>query len=292
MNTKSKSKNILITGVSTGIGYDLAKVFLASGNVVFGSVRKQEDADRLTNELGGNFKSLLFDVTDFAAVDKAAKQLEEEIGNEGLGGLINNAGVAIGGPFVDLDIEEFKHNFEVNVFGLIKVTQAFLPLLGAREDHSSVPGKIIQISSIAGRGGMPFMSPYTGSKYAVEGLSECLRKELQFYGIDVVLIEPGPIKTPIWNKGASEIIEERFKDSAFFPALKKYQTNFIQRALQNAWTSEKAARIIIKAFEKNQSKVRYLIVPQKFTNWTLPRILPNRTVDKFLGKSLGLIRKN
>ncbi|MEO1256588.1 MAG: SDR family NAD(P)-dependent oxidoreductase, partial [Bacteroidota bacterium] len=117
------SKNILITGASTGIGYDLAKVFVTNGYKVYGSVRKQEDAERLSNELGKNFHSLIFDVTDFKAVETAYEKLNKEIGGEGLAGLVNNAGIAIGGPFMDLSLDEFKHQFEVNVFGLIKVTQ-------------------------------------------------------------------------------------------------------------------------------------------------------------------------
>lgn len=286
----AKSKNILITGASTGIGYDLAKVFVANGYTVFGSVRKQEDADRLTNDLGNNFHSLLFDVTDYEGVDRAAKKLEKEIGHVGLGALINNAGIAIGGPLMDLDVSEYKHQFDVNVFGLIKVTQAFLPLLGAKESPPSDPGRIIQISSIAGRHGMPFMSPYAGSKHAVEGITESLRKELLLFGIDVILIEPGPIKTPIWHKGANQAEEEKFQNSVFHVALKKFQTKFVANAVKKAWTSERAAKIIFNAFESKRPKVRYLLVPQKFKNWTLPRLMPSRVVDKVIAKAIGLLK--
>lgn len=286
---KKKSNNILITGVSTGIGYDLAKVFLDGGYRVYGSVRKQEDADRLVGEFGNNFKPMIFDVTDFSSIERAASMLEKEIGDEGLGGLVNNAGIAIGGPFIDLTVEEFRHQFEVNVFGLIKVTQAFLPLLGARENHKAESGRIVQISSIAGKHGMPFMAPYAGSKHAVEGITESLRKELLMFGIDVILIEPGPIKTPIWDKGATEEIEEKYRESVYYSAIKKFQNEFVTKAVANAWTSEKAAKIIIRAFEARRPKVRYLIVPQKLMNWTLPRILPTRFVDKFIAKVLGLI---
>lgn len=286
----AKSKNVLITGASTGIGYDLVKIFVANGYTVFGSVRKKEDADRLSGEMGENFKPLLFDVTDYDAVDKAAVEMQKEIGSEGLGFLINNAGIAVGGPFMDLDISEFRHQFDVNVFGLIKVTQAFLPLLGARDNHPSDPGRIIQISSVAGRHGMPFMGPYSGSKHALEGITESLRKELLLFGIDVILIEPGPIKTPIWNKGASEMVEEKYKDSIFYPALIKFQKKFVAKAVKDAWTSEKAAKIIFNASESKNPKVRYLIVPNKFKNWTLPRLLPTRTVDKFIGKAIGLLK--
>lgn len=285
---ENKSKNILITGVSTGIGYDLAKVFLSHGYTVYGSVRKQEDADRLPEELGEQFHPLLFDVTDFEAIEDAARLLEEKIGEKGLGGLINNAGIAVGGPFIDLDIEDFRHQFEVNVFGLIKVTQAFLPLLGAREDHISEPGKIVQISSVSGRMGMPFISPYVGSKHALEGISECLRKELLLYGIDVILIEPGPIKTPIWNKSMEPM--SKFQNSKYEPIMEMSQKKFIIPSIKRGLSAELTANIIFKEFVKKRSRTRVVIIAQKFKNWILPRILPARTFDKILGKALGLIK--
>jgi len=287
----NKSKNILITGASTGIGYDLAKVFIDSGYTVFGSVRKKKDAERLSNELGENFKPLIFDVTDHEGVDKAAHLLTDEIGGAGLAGLINNAGIAVGGPFMDLEIEEFRYQFEVNVIGLIKVTQAFLPLLGAREDHPSVPGKIIQISSVAGKLAMPFLSPYVGSKHAVEGISHSLRRELQLYGIDVILVGPGPIKTPIWEKSAGEVQEIKYKDSVFFKPLKIFQDIFVVDAIKNGWTSEKAARLILNTFERSSPKTRYAMVPQKMKNWTLPRLLPDRILDILVKKSLKLSKE-
>lgn len=285
----TKSQNVLITGVSTGIGYELAKIFVERGYNVFGSVRKQADADRLLSELGEHFHPMVFDVTDFEAIENAAKWLEGEIGDEGLGCLVNNAGIAVGGPFVDLKIEDFRQQFEVNVFGLIKVTQAFLPLLGARENHSTAPGKIMQISSVSGRMGMPFVSPYVGSKHAVEGITESLRKELLMFGIDVVLIEPGPIKTPIWKKSMDPLFD-KFKNSLYLPIMKKSHEKFMGPSIENALSAEKAAEIIFKEFEKKRSSTRKVIIAQKFKNWTLPRLLPTRIVDKFLGKALGLLK--
>lgn len=285
---KNKSKNILITGVSTGIGYGLAKVFLKNSYIVYGSVRKKGDADRLANELGENFKPLLFDVTDYQAIEEAAALLSKEIGDEGLGGLINNAGLAVGGPFIDLDVEDFKYQFEVNVFGLIKVTQAFLPLLGAREDHLSAPGKIIQISSISGKLGMPFVAPYVGSKHALEGISDSLRRELLLFGIDVVLIEPGPIKTPIWNKSMEPM--NKFKDSVYQPIIQRSQKKFVAPSIKKGLTPEYTAEVVFKEFEKKKSRTRVVILAQKFKNWTLPRILPTRVFDRILGKALGLTK--
>lgn len=284
----AKSKNILITGASTGIGYDLAKIFVENGYTVYGSVRKKEDADRLSYEFGQGFKAVLFDVTDHDSVDRAAKQIEEEIGDEGLGGLINNAGIAIGGPMLDLSIEDYRLQFEVNVIGLIKVTKSFLPLLGARDGHSSDPGRIVQISSAAGKIGMPFMSPYAGSKHAVEGVSESLRRELQLFDIDVIIIGPGPVKTPIWDKGITNELKDRFKDSKYAESISIFQNTFVKDAIENGWKSEKAAKIIFNAFESARPKVRYALVAQRFKNSILPGLLPNRALDKFVRKKLKL----
>jgi len=281
------SKNILITGASTGIGYDLCKAFVASDYQVFGSVRKSADAERLQAELGENFHSLIFDVTDHVAVDKAVGELEKQI-PEGLGGLINNAGIAIGGPFAHIPIEDFRYQFEVNVIGLIKVTQAFLPLLGAREDHLSAPGRIVQISSVAGKLGMPFISPYIGSKHAVEGISQSLRRELMLYGIEVIVVGPGAVKTPIWNKSADEETMGKYLKTPFGEALSIFQGVFVKDSIKNGFDSDKLANDVLRIFEKKRPKTRYALVAQKFKNWTLPRMLSDRALDNFVGKNLKL----
>jgi NAD(P)-dependent dehydrogenase (short-subunit alcohol dehydrogenase family) len=286
----NKSKNILITGVSTGIGYDLCKSFIHAGYSVYGSVRKQEDADRLISELGEQFHPLIFDVTDHASIDKAAEKLTEEIGQEGLGGLFNNAGIALSGPALHIPIDEYRRQFEVNVFGVIKTTQAFAPLLGARDNHICLPGKIFQISSISGRAGLPFVSPYVASKFALEGLSECLRIELQLYGIDVVVIEPGPVQTPIWNKSGTPEDLVQYAQTTFAPMAAKFQSIFVQNAIKTGLKSNDLANDILKIFEKRRSKVRYVFVNQKLKNWIIPGLLPPRVVDKFIGKMIGLIK--
>ncbi len=286
---KLKSKNILITGASSGIGYALVKVYLNHGYKVFGSVRKEEDAKRLVEEMGPNFTPLLFDVTDGKAIAEVANWLEQTIGSEGLAGLVNNAGVAVAGPFIDLDVEDFQYQFDVNVLGMIRVTQAFLSLLGARKNHSTRPGKIIQISSVSGRMGMPFVSPYVGSKHAMEGITACLRKELMLYGIDVLLIEPGPIKTPIWKK-SMPTLKDRFKGSVYQPIMKKSEEKFMRPSIRKGLSADETGMIIFKEFEKKRPRVRKVIIAQRFKNWVLPNLLPTRLLDKILGKALGLIK--
>ncbi len=284
----NKSKNILITGASTGIGQALSRVFVSQGYEVYGSVRRQIDADKLELDLGGNFHALLFDVTDHEAVDRAAEELKEKLGTEGLGGLINNAGIAVGGPFAHISIQEWRYQFEVNVIGMVKVTQAFLPLLGGTPDRTTEPGKILQMSSVAGKVGMPFISPYIGSKHAMEGISESMRRELQLYGIDVIIIGPGAVQTPIWNKGAGDEVNANYLSTAFGEALSKFQHVFVRDAVKNGWSSEKLANKIINIFERKYPKTRYALVAEKFKNWTMPKMLPKRKVDTYLAKHLNL----
>jgi len=279
-----QSKNILITGASTGIGYASAQAFIKAGYTVYGSVRKQLDADRLSKELGASFHPLLFDVTEHEAIDAVAKELQSQIGDQGLAGLINNAGIALGGPLMHIPMEDLRYQMEVNVIGLVKVTQAFLPLLGAQKDSPFPPGRILNISSVAGKMAMPFLGPYVGSKHAVEGISTVMRRELQLYGIDVIVIGPGAIKTPIWNKGMD--INLDVKDYA--KPMEIFANKFVRGSIKKGFTAEKLADDILNIFENPKPKTRYSIVAEKFTNWVMPRLLPARFVDKYLGKKLKL----
>lgn len=274
-----KSKTILITGASTGIGYGAAKELIRRGYTVFGSVRKKEDADRIKVELGANIFPLLFDVTDQAAVERSVAEVHEHLHGQGLGGLINNSGVSVSGPIELLSVEEMAYNFEVNVFGLLRVTKAFLPLLGAQKDHPSLPGRIINISSVAGKLTAPYMAPYNGSKHAVEGISHTMRKEFKRYGIDVVIIGPGPIQTPIWDKGSLQ----RFEGSSYFDSLSKFFSKFVSDG-KKGMTLEECSRQIADIFETEKPKTRYAIVENKFFNWTLPTHLPDRTIDRYFEK--------
>lgn len=272
---KSVPKTILITGVSTGIGYGAAKHFLQRGYTVFGSVRTQADADRLQAEFGQAFTPLLFDVTDTAAVTHAAHDLTERLAGSGLGGLINNAGISSGGPLQNQPIDLFRKHFEVNVIGLVQVTQAFLPLLGARENHPVRPGRILNISSVNGRVSIPFMSAYVGSKHAVEGLSHSLRRELGLWGIKVIIIGPGAVKTAIWEKGLDI---SAYASTPYYPTMQR----FLKRAKQSeskGFSIDYLGERIVDIHETDRPRVRYALVAGKFMNWILPRLLPVRVLD-------------
>ena len=278
---KPKSRTILITGVSTGIGYGAAKELIHRNYKVFGSVRKQDDAERLQAEFGDRFIPLVFDVTDQPAIERAAGQVQDHLNATGLGGLINNAGIAMAGPVEHLPIEAVAYNFNVNVLGIFRVTKAFLPLLGTRKEHPVQPGRILNISSISGKISAPFMSPYTGTKHAVEGISHCLRQELLPFGIDVVIIGPGQVQTPIWDKGSLD----KFKDTRYIASISKFFPYLIRKG-KNGMPLDEFSRRIADVFETIRPKTRYAIVHKKFENWILPRILPDRVVDRAILKKL------
>src|SRR5438128_3456767 len=214
-------RSIVITGVSTGIGWASAKLLLDRGFHVFGSVRKQAEADRLKAEFGANFTPLLFDVTDEAAVLAAAREVRSALDGETLAGLVNNAGIAVAGPVLGLAADDFRREIDVNVIGPIIATQAFGPLLGADPSLKGPPGRIVMISSVAGKNGNPLTPAYSASKHAIEGLSESLRRELMLFGIDVIIIAPGPVKTPIWSKGQQSVNASRYRNSPYLPAIER-----------------------------------------------------------------------
>jgi len=284
-------KNIVITGVSTGIGYGSAKEFINNGYVVFGSVRKQEDADRLKIEFGKNFIPLIFDVRDNLSITKAVKVVEEQIGDNGLTGLINNAGAAEGAPLMHMPLDIFRNHLEVLVIGQLAVTQAFLPLLGAKIDFPFNPGRIINITSVSGKMAAPFLGAYVAAKHALEGLSNALRIELQIYGIDVIIVGPGMIKTAIWDKASDDIIE-KYINTDYYTPYKKLSDYFSKILLKEAFELEDFCSRLRKIFESKKPRTRYTIVKSKFRSWILPRLFSDRMTDKYFARMIGLNRIN
>ena len=282
-------KKVVITGVSTGIGYSSAKILCDSGYRVFGSVRKQEDAEKVTSEFGANFTPLIFDVTDSKGIQENAQIVKGElIPGEALAGLVNNAGVAMGGPINLIDTDVFRKQFEVNFFGLIEVTKTFLPMLGAVK-NSMQQGKIINISSVSGRRAHPFVAPYTASKFAVEAFSDALRREMLLYGVDVILIEPGPIKTAIWDK-VPDLDNNEFIGTDYEHSLRKFYKMFVEMG-KKGFDADIIGNRVKEILQDPSPKTRHVITPNRFINFTLPGILPDRIFDKLVGKGLGLLKK-
>jgi NAD(P)-dependent dehydrogenase (short-subunit alcohol dehydrogenase family) len=279
-------QSVVITGASTGIGWATAKLLLERGFRVFGSVRKQADADRLRGEFGANFTPLLFDVTNEAAVLAAAREVRAALGGETLFGLVNNAGIAVAGPVLELAADEFRRQMDVNVIGPVVSTQAFGPLLGSDPSLKGPRGRIVMISSVAGKNANPLVSAYSASKHAIEGLSESLRREMMLFGIDVIVIAPGPVKTPIWSK-AEEVDISAYKNSPFFPALERIRKYMLQLG-EIGLPAEKIAEAIADALTSAHPKVRYQITPDPMRH-LITAVLPKRMVDKIIAKRLGLM---
>ncbi|MBV9391232.1 MAG: SDR family oxidoreductase [Verrucomicrobia bacterium] len=282
-------KNALITGVSTGIGYACVKVLLTKGFRVFGSVRKEEDAIRLQRDFGKNFEPLLFDVTDEHAVRAAVPKVADQLGTSVLDGLVNNAGIEVAGPLAHLSADQFRYQLNVNLVGPHLVTQTFLPLLGADPARKGHPGRIINISSASGKIAGPFLGFYSASKFGLEGWSECLRRELILFGIDVITIGPGAIVTPLWEKSEAGLAE-KFRDTPFHQALERFERYSLKEGA-NGYAPEVIGNAVWRALTTKAPRVRYAIVPNRLTNWTIPQLMPMRTLDKLVAGFMGIKRR-
>lgn len=281
-----ETKTVLITGVSSGIGRAIAIQLLQDGWRVFGSVRKQDDADLASQTLGEAFTPLIFDVTDTDSIRAAASEISSALNGKTLDGLINNAGVPAAGPMRYVSIEELKRVNDVNVYGVVRTCQAFIPLLGGDSQYQGMPGKIINISSVSGKISVPFMGPYSMSKFAVEAISDALRIELMPHGIDVVVIGPGPVKTPIFAK--TEALDfSSYESSEYADALARMRESSASMA-DHGLEAEEIGKLAARILESRSPRVRYAAVKNKFSRWTLPRLMPRRLLDKALARRMRL----
>lgn len=274
-------KSVVITGVSTGIGHASAGELLRRGWRVFGSVRTATDAERLEAEWGAAFTPLLFDVTNQDAVRAAAGTVEAAVGADGLDALINNAGISDPGPLSVQSPDLVRRHFEVNVIGVLHAVQAFLPLLRRAKGNARPPGRIVNMSSVSGRIAYPFLGAYAASKHALEALSDSLRRELLVYGVDVIVIEPASIDTPIWDKAAH--ISTAFQDTDYDPLLRGVK---LQDNRKTAMPVETVTRRVLQALEARKPRTRYLVPDRYFMYWVLPRLLPDRWLDRVIDRML------
>ena len=283
-------RTVLITGVSTGIGKSIAIKLLENNFYVIGTVRRTEDARELESLFKDKFKSIILDVTDKEAIYNSVEKVKEFLDkNESyLCSIINNAGIAIGGPLRYLDIEIYKKQFEVNFFGLINITKAFLDLL-IESNNYPLKNKIINIGSISGKRAYPFVGPYTASKFALEGLTDSLRRELLIHDIDVILIQPGPIKTAIWDK-VPDIEDNPFLKTEYGNSLRKFAQTYIEMG-NKGLNPDIIANRTINILQTNRPKTRYVITPNKLINYLIPGFLPDRWVDKITARILNLTKK-
>jgi NAD(P)-dependent dehydrogenase (short-subunit alcohol dehydrogenase family) len=278
-------RSVVITGVSTGIGWGITKVLIKSGFRVFGSVRKTQDAEQLSQEFGPNFVPLLFDVTDEPTVQAAAGQVRDQLNGETLFGLVNNAGIAVPGPLLHLATDDFRHQLEVNLISVLIVTKAFVPLLGADRSLRGEPGRIVNISSVGGKNGGPFLGAYSASKHGLEGFSESLRRELMLYGIDVIIVGPGSVATPIWDK-AEQMDTSPYENTEYYDAAIRVQKYMIQDG-RSGYPPEKVGEVVLHALTTASPHVRYSVIPGSSFQRIIQMLLPKRMVDNIIAKRLG-----
>jgi len=284
------SKDVVVTGVSTGIGRGTTKVLISKGFRVFGSVRKQADAESLQKEFGDGVVPLIMDITDADAVHQAAQKVGSMIGDRNLVGLVNNAGIVVSGPLLYMRPSEYRRQLDVNMVSPLVVIQAFAPLLGTDKNRRGPAGRIVTISSSTAKVAVPLLGAYSSSKSGLEGMSDVLRRELMLFGIDVVLIEPGTVNTAMYDKGEKEDLSE-FKPTEYWAAVQQFQKYIVTEARTNGLPPERLGEAVHVALTTAKPKARYAVVPQRFKNWTLPRLLPTRMLDAQLAKMLGLTKQ-
>lgn len=275
---------VLITGASTGIGAACAIGCAGQGMTVFAGVRNPEAGAALRARGGAAIIPLELDVTDGESVKRAAGIVERHVGDAGLFGLVNNAGIAIGSPLELIPLVQLRQQLEVNVVGQIAVTQAVLPLLRRAR------GRIVNMGSIAGRGTIPMTGPYSASKHALEALTDALRLELYPWGIEVSIIEPGAIATPIWDKSLqiSHDVEKDMPVEAkhLYEAAAARIRETMSVAAARAIPPDAVVKAVLHALTAKRPKTRYLVgrdaklralmlkwLPDRFQDWILKKVL-------------------
>jgi len=285
MYDPAKAPAILVTGASTGIGESCAHALVKLGYRVYAGVRRSLDAHRLARH-HAMLTPIMLDVTNPLHISDAVALIRREVGEGGLYAIVNNAGIAVAAPLEYLPIGEFRRQMEINVTGLLAVTQAFLPLL--RESH----GRIVHIGSNSGRLSTPFSGAYAASKFAVEALTDAMRRELRGSGVQVSLIQPGAIATPIWEKSTdhAERLHQALPAEAHahygiqLAALRKV----IASRVKSASAPELVSRAVVHAITAKNPKTRYAVGDGARTQIFLGRFLPDRWVDYIVLKMMGI----
>jgi NAD(P)-dependent dehydrogenase (short-subunit alcohol dehydrogenase family) len=281
---------VLITGTSTGIGRATALHLDQLGYQVFATVRKERDAASLRSQASERLTPLLLDVTDEVSISQAEEVVSQVVGDAGLMGLVNNAAVAFVSPLEFAPLDEMRWLFEVNFFGLLAVTQKFLPLL--RQAH----GRIVNVSSTASVVVAPFHGPYSASKLALNGLSDALRLELRPLGVKVSVIIYGSVKTPIWDKGggtSGQIIQD-YPAQAWdlYGANYRVLVDYFRRMGKSGISTEEATRPILHALSAKRPKTRYYVGRDARQFYILSKLLSGRLHDWVIMRTIGLSDKN
>lgn len=273
---------VLITGAAKGIGRACA-LRLAQRFRVYAGVRAPSAGESLRAEAGANLTPVQLDVTDQGAIASAAAFMRSDLGSGKLIGVVNNAGIAIAGPLEFLPIAELRRQLEVNVIGQIAVTQAMLPLLRAAR------GRVVNIGSIAGKSALPIMGPYAASKFALEALTDSLRVELMPAGVDVIIIEPGVIATPIWQTSiaaADRVLDEMPPEAfEYYGMLFEKMRAMVSGNDSRGLAPDAVARVVEHALTARKPKTRYMIGRDAKVR-SLMRHLPDRWRDRIIANRL------
>ncbi|MCH7578782.1 MAG: SDR family oxidoreductase [Chloroflexi bacterium] len=279
-------RTVVITGASTGIGEACALRMDRLGWRVFAGVRKEADGQALREKASEKLTPIILDVTEQPTIDASAATVTAAVGESGLAGLINNAGVGVGGPLEFISVDELRRQLEVNVIGQIAVTQAFMPLI------RKATGRIVNMGSIGGRMATPFLGPYNASKFAMEALTDSLRQELYPWGIHVSIIEPGSIATPIWEKSKAAI--EELKETLPEEAMMLYgeTVEAVEKALVEfeaaGIPADEVAKFAEHALTARTPKTRYVVGRDAQIQRLLVKWAPDRVRDGLVRRQLGL----
>jgi NAD(P)-dependent dehydrogenase (short-subunit alcohol dehydrogenase family) len=287
--TASAARYVLISGSSTGIGKACALHLARNGFVVLAGVRRQEDGKNLELIGGANVRPIPLDVADSDSISAAAAKVAEITGDDGLAGVVNNAGIGVHGPVEFVSRDDWRRQFEVNLFGHAQVTQVLLPLVRkhvAKAGHGS--GRIVFIGSIAGRVSMPILGPYAASKHAVAALSTALRMEIARQGIHVSLIEPGAIESEIWRKGDETVvgIAPDAPVRQLYGDLIDAVARTSRQSAAGAIPADRVARLVLKCLTATHPPVRRTVGRDAFMAAILRRALPDSWFEAILTKVL------
>jgi NAD(P)-dependent dehydrogenase (short-subunit alcohol dehydrogenase family) len=279
-------RSALVTGASTGIGRATALRLDRKGWRVFAGVRREEDAESLRAEGSDRLVPVIVDVTDSAQIAAAAELIGERVGEAGLDGLVNNAGIAVLSPLETIPLEDFRRQIEVNLTGQVAVTQAMLPLV------RRVSGRVVFVSSIGGRMALPFGAPYHAAKFGIEAVADCLRQELRPWKIGVSVIEPGSIDTPIWQRGeqiADEVAARApaAQEELYGQTIERFRAA-VRRTADRGIAPEKVAEAIAHALTARRPRTRYLVGADARGQTIARRLLPDRAFDWVVARAMGI----
>lgn len=296
IRSMADSNHVLITGASTGIGRACAIELARYGFKVFAGVRRDEDAKSIESEgiSQGKISAVKIDVTDASSITSAVKQMTEITGNDGLTGVVNNAGISVTGPVEFVSLDDWHRQFEINFFGVIAVTQATLPLLRLHvAKHGRGSARLVNMSSIAGRIAQPILGPYTASKFALESLTDSLRMELRSQGIQVCSVNPGAIDTPIWSKAQASVaaITSDHPARVLYGDLIDGVTAAASHAHANAGPVSLVAKAVLACMTAKHPRTRYFVGKDAKSGAMAKRFIPDKIFDWILAKYFNPERK-